>query len=47
MPQLSERPTCLKSGSLIFGNQKKWDFVAYYKVFIYIGICYVIKFSQY
>ncbi len=42
MPQLSERPKCLKSGSLILENPKKWDFVAYYKVFVYIGICYVL-----
>jgi len=42
MPQLSERPKCLKSGSLILENPKKWNFVAYYKVFIYIGVCYVL-----
>lgn len=42
MPQLSERLSCLKSGATIVDNPEKWNLVSFYKLFVYIGTCYVM-----
>ncbi|MEY8248170.1 MAG: glycosyltransferase [Bermanella sp.] len=38
----SERLACLKSGASIVDAPEKWNMLAFYKLFIYLGLCYVL-----
>jgi len=42
MAQLSKDSRCLKSGSFNSDTPNKWGAAAYYKLFVYISLCYVL-----
>jgi len=46
MLQPSDHPSCLKSGATIVDTPEKWNLLAYYKIFLYLGVCYVLTLSM-
>ncbi len=42
MVQLSKDSRCLKGSSFIHNKPTKWVFAAYYKLFVYISVCYML-----
>jgi len=46
MLRTSDRVDCLKSGASIVDTPEKWNKVAFYKLFLYLGVCYVLTLNM-